>query len=125
MAVCSYVDEPESIGALLQQSSNGDDSTNLNGITQGRACAMAFSTGDLVRGEPGLVHRPTDAFLLSRTVGSCHAGTPSILIQAGPNHCCEAFCRHDVLVLDVESAVTLATHETIGRVVKREASPQR
>mmetsp|Transcript_87113 Transcript_87113/g.211370 ORF Transcript_87113/g.211370 Transcript_87113/m.211370 type:complete len:276 (+) Transcript_87113:1565-2392(+) len=108
--------------AVLHDSTQG---TNLDGVTQSCACAMAFSTRNLVCGQPSLVHGPTDAFLLSRTVRGSHAGTPSILIQAGPNHCCEAFCRHDVLVLDVESTVTLTTHETIGRVVKREASPQR
>mmetsp|Transcript_14386 Transcript_14386/g.30187 ORF Transcript_14386/g.30187 Transcript_14386/m.30187 type:complete len:80 (+) Transcript_14386:74-313(+) len=38
MAVCSYVDEPESIGALLQQSSNGDDSDN--GYSYPRPCPI-------------------------------------------------------------------------------------
>mmetsp|Transcript_86468 Transcript_86468/g.201184 ORF Transcript_86468/g.201184 Transcript_86468/m.201184 type:complete len:366 (-) Transcript_86468:1236-2333(-) len=113
-------DGPVAVVCLLHTSQG----TDLNGISQRGAGAVALGCSDVVGHDACLPKRGLDAELLRRPVGRCHTGTAAVLIHLVTNGASLLHLRIPVAIADIDIAHTGAfpSSVAVARHVKREAT---
>mmetsp|Transcript_28691 Transcript_28691/g.72615 ORF Transcript_28691/g.72615 Transcript_28691/m.72615 type:complete len:685 (+) Transcript_28691:876-2930(+) len=98
--------------------------TDLDGIAQRRAGAVALRDGDLARRQPSLHHRAPDACLLRRPVRRSHARAAPVLVDVAADDARQHQLRILILATPLQERATaaLAAQEAVGGLIKGEGA---
>mmetsp|Transcript_91433 Transcript_91433/g.295843 ORF Transcript_91433/g.295843 Transcript_91433/m.295843 type:complete len:222 (+) Transcript_91433:245-910(+) len=112
------------LSVFTQDSSQGSD---LDGIAQRGARAVALRNSDHLRIQAALPHGVFDDGLLRGAVRRRHTGTSAILIDGAADQDGHPISRLDGIVADFQlyAAQALASGEAVGRLVEGEAAAVR